>query len=76
LLLSGWDLLQDLHLTGYSSENLTAGDLRQDMQHIGSWLEQGRITAPTTWRFPLVEAAQAHARMERGEFVGRTLLVP
>lgn len=75
LLLSAWDLLQDLHLTGYSSENLTGADLREDMQHICSWLDQGKITAPATHRFPLAEAAQVHARMERRELVGRSLLL-
>ncbi len=76
LCFSAWDLLQDLHLTGYSSENLTGGDLREDMQHICSWLEQGKITAPATHRFPLAEAAQVHARMEHRELVGRSLLLP
>jgi NADPH2:quinone reductase len=27
-----WDLLQNLHLTGYSSEKLTGADLREDMR--------------------------------------------
>jgi NADPH:quinone reductase len=76
LLISAWDLLQDLHLTGYSSENLTGTALREDMQIICSWLEQGKITAPTTHHFPLAQAAEVHARMERRELVGRSLLGP
>jgi NADPH:quinone reductase-like Zn-dependent oxidoreductase len=46
------------------------------MQHLCSWLEQGKIKAPTTHRFPLAEAAQVHARMEQQELIGRNLLLP
>lgn len=76
LSLVAWDLLQDLHLTGYSSENLTGGDLRTAIAEISTWLVLGRITAPAYEQLPLHEAAEAHRRMERGDITGRLLLVP
>lgn len=70
-----WDLMQDLHLTGYSSENLTGDDLRTDMKQICQWLRNGKIRAPAYRLFPLAEAAQAHALMEKNALTGRALLV-
>lgn len=71
-----WDLLQDLHLTGYSSENLTGDDLRAAMQDISTWVTQGTLQAPPYQRFSLQDAAQAHMFMEQGKVMGRLLLVP
>jgi len=76
LTLSAWDLLQDLQLTGYSSENLTGEDLRADMEEIYHWLTVGDITPPFYQTYPLAEAAQVHHLMESGQLVGRALLVP
>ena len=71
-----WDLLQDLHLTGYSSENLTGADLRADMAQLCTWLESGQLPAPPYQQYPLTEAAKVHELMERHELLGRALLVP
>jgi NADPH2:quinone reductase len=76
LTLSAWDLLQDLHLTGYSSENLTGDDLRADMEELYHWLTVGDIAPPFYQTYPLAEAAQVHHLMESGQLVGRALLVP
>ncbi len=70
-----WDLLQDLHLTGYSSENLTGQDLRDDMTQIYQWLTEGKITAPVYQQFPLAQAATVHQLMEDRKLTGRALLV-
>jgi NADPH:quinone reductase len=76
LCLTAWDLLQDLHLTGYSSENLTGDALRADMQRICSWLASGQIPAPPYQTFPLDAAGKVHAAMEQGTLTGRALLIP
>lgn len=76
LSLIAWDLMQDLHLTGYSSENLTGDDLRADMQHICGWLAGGQIAAPPYQVFPLAAAAEVHTLMEQGTLTGRALLIP
>lgn len=76
LRLQAWDLLQDLHLTGYSSENLTGEDLRRDIAEIVTALRSGELTSPEHRTFPLRAAAQSHRLLERGGVVGRLLLVP
>jgi NADPH:quinone reductase len=76
LTLLAWDLLQDLHLTGYSSENLTGTDLRTAIANIGARLASGQLRAPAYQQLPLSAAAQAHALMESGQNTGRILLVP
>jgi NADPH2:quinone reductase len=76
LCFTAWDLLQDLRLTGYSSENLTGDDLRADMERICGWFADGLISAPPYQVFPLDAAAQVHASMERGTLTGRALLIP
>lgn len=76
LCLIAWDLMQDLHLTGYSSEHLTGADLRADMQRICGWLAGGEIAAPPYQLFPLAAAAKVHTSMEQGTLTGRALLIP
>lgn len=76
LCMIAWDLMQDLHLTGYSSENLTGADLRSDMQRICGWLAGGAIAAPPYQLFPLAAAAEVHTSMEQGTLTGRALLIP
>ncbi|MDX2270679.1 MAG: zinc-binding dehydrogenase [Cyanobacteriota bacterium] len=71
-----WDLLQDLHLTGYSSENLTGEDLRLDMEQICDWLASCQVPAPSYKTFPLQAAAHVHSLMEERKLTGRALLVP
>ena len=76
LRLSAWDLLQELELTGWSSENLTGHGLREHVAQIAELVRGGRLAAPAITRFAMAEAAQAHAQLERGELAGRALLCP
>jgi len=63
-------------LTGYSSETLDGASLQAAMDDICGWLRQGHIRPPARTLFPLREAAQAHAALERRGVEGRLLLVP
>jgi NADPH2:quinone reductase len=74
--LVAWDLMQDLVLTGYSSENLTGDELRADIDHLGAELRAGRISPPPYRRLPLDEAAEAHRLIESSQVAGRLLLTP
>ncbi|MCP3802624.1 NADP-dependent oxidoreductase [Allokutzneria sp. A3M-2-11 16] len=74
--LSAWDLIQELVLTGYSTENLTGDDLREDIAMISGWLGDGTLTPPPYQVVPLAEAARAHRVLEEGGTGGRVLLVP
>ena len=76
LRLSAWDLLQELELTGWSSENLTGDGLREHVAQIAELVRAGRLAAPAITRFAMADAAQAHAQLERGELTGRALLCP
>jgi NADPH2:quinone reductase len=76
LTLSAWDLLQELELTGWSSENLTGDGLREHVGRIAALVRDGQLRAPAIERFALADAARAHERIERGELVGRALLSP
>jgi len=76
LSLSAWDLLQDLVLTGWSSENLDGDALRSAIGEVVALLREGRLRAPAVERFALADAAAAHRAMESGELRGRALLVP
>lgn len=74
LRLSAWDLIQELELTGWSSENLTGDGLRAHVAQIAALVRDGRLAAPAITRFALPDAAQAHRRLERGALRGRALL--
>ena len=74
LALSAWDLLQELRLTGWSSENLTGDALREHVAQIAELVRGGLVAAPEIHRFALAEAARAHAAIEAGELAGRALL--
>jgi NADPH2:quinone reductase len=74
LALSAWDLLQDLQLTGWSSENLTGDGLREHVAQIAELVRGGELVAPAITRFAMADAASAHAQLERGELRGRALL--
>ncbi len=74
--LSAWDLLQDVQLTGWSSENLDGSGLRAAMGEIVEHVRDGRLRAPAIERFAMADAAAAHRAMESGELRGRALLVP
>jgi NADPH2:quinone reductase len=74
--MSAWDLLQDLQLTGWSSENLDGPGLRAAVAEIVEHVRDGRLRAPAIERFAMADAAAAHRAMESGELRGRALLVP
>jgi NADPH2:quinone reductase len=74
LALSAWDLLQELELTGWSSENLTGDGLRAHVAQIAALVGEGRLRAPAVTRFALADAAAAHAAVETGAIAGRVLL--
>jgi len=76
LALSAWDLIQELQLTGWSSENLTGPVLREHIAQIVEHVRSGRLQPPAIHRFDMPDAAAAHAQLERGELSGRALLVP
>jgi NADPH2:quinone reductase len=76
LTLSAWDLLQDLSLTGWSSENLDGPALRAAIEQIVGHVRDGRLRAPAIERFAMADAAAAHRAMESGDLRGRALLVP
>lgn len=76
LSLAAWDLIQDLHLTGYSSENLTGDALREDIAEIVAALRTGELRPPEYRTLPLAQAADAHRLLEAGGVRGRILLVP
>ena len=70
------DLLQEIILTGWSSEELTGDKLRADLGHLIEWHQQGRIKTPAYKCMPLAEAAKAHELMEANGLMGRILLTP
>jgi len=76
LALSAWDLIQELQLTGWSSENLTGPVLREHIAQIVEHVRSGHLKPPAIHRFGMPDAADAHAQLERGELPGRALLVP
>ena len=76
LALSAWDLIQDLKLTGWSSENLDGDALRAAMAQIVEHVRDGRLRAPAIERFAMADAAAAHRAMEAGDLHGRAVLVP
>ena len=74
--LSIWDLLHELVLTGYSTENLTGEDLRRSIGEICKLLASGQLAAPLFQTFPMADAAQVHALMAQSQLSGRALLLP
>ncbi len=64
--LSAWDLMQELVLTGWSSENLTGDALREHVTRIAELVRGGLLPAPAIHRFALADAAGAHAQIEAG----------
>ena len=74
--LSVWDLLNELVLTGYSTENLTGGELRKAIHGICQLLSSGGLVAPPCQVFAMAEVAAAHTLMTQGRLRGRALLVP
>ena len=74
LTLSAWDLMPELAITGWSSENLTGDALRTHVAQIAELVLGDLLPAPAIHRFALADAAEAHARIEAGELMGRALL--
>lgn len=74
LTLSAWDLIQELVLTGWSSENLTGGQLREHIPRIAGLLRDGELLCPAINRFALADAGSAHRAIESGKLKGRALL--
>ncbi len=73
---SAWDLLQEIVLTGYTSEELTGDKLRADLGHILEWHAAGKLKTPVYKCIPLSEATKAHKLMEANAVTGRILLTP
>ena len=74
--MSVWDLLHELVLTGYSTENLTGPDLRKSMQTVYRLLASSKLAAPPFQTFPMQDAAFVHTQMVQNKVKGRVLLVP
>ena len=74
LTLSAWELMRDVRLSGWSSENLTGEELRAAMQTLTGWLADGSLEIAYRC-FAMRDAAAAHCMMEQG-MSGRALLVP
>lgn len=74
--LSIWDLLHELVLTGYSTENLTGPDLRKAITSICNLLSTGQLAAPPYQTFAMADAANVHKLMAQSQLKGRALLVP
>jgi NADPH2:quinone reductase len=73
---SVWDLLYEAQATGWTSELLTGRELQHLVDRFGHLLSQGRLRVPPVTRYPLTDAARAHADMEHGAIAGRLLLIP
>lgn len=73
---SVWDLLDEIAVTGYSSEHLDGFALQDTVDRLTRLLDQGRLQPPAFTRYALAEAASAHEAMERNQVEGRMLLVP
>lgn len=74
--LSIWDLLQDLQLTGWTSENMDLSGLQTAVDALAALLREGTLKPPQVRTYPLLHAAQAHEDLESGRYGGRLLLVP
>ncbi|MGK3987642.1 medium chain dehydrogenase/reductase family protein [Sorangium sp. So ce136] len=48
--------------------------LREGMERLVGWVEEGRIAAPPVTTFPLERAADAHRAIESGKTVGKLVL--
>src|SRR5207253_9777848 len=71
-----WQLIRPVTLTGYSSENLDGGALRNAIAVLADCLLAGIIRSPQSTVLPLAEAARAHELLESHTVTGRVLLWP
>jgi NADPH:quinone reductase len=76
LAFSGWDLMRDTTLTGYSSEALDRSALEGAMERIAKLASSGQLEAREVRSFPLARAADAHAAIESARLQGRVILEP
>lgn len=74
--LSIWNLLHDLELTGWSSENMSCKELQITVSDLAKMLKENKIQLPPVTYFDLSDAAKAHEFMENGSRVGRVVLKP
>jgi NADPH2:quinone reductase len=74
--LSIWDLLHDLVLTGWSSENMEQNGLQAAIKALSSMLQSKDLEAPPCKTYELADVASAHRDIESGNAFGRVLLIP
>jgi NADPH2:quinone reductase len=74
--LLAWELMREIILTGYSSEDLSGDKLRADLGQLLEWHGSGRITTPKYDCMPLSRAVKAHELIESNSHTGRILLTP
>jgi NADPH:quinone reductase-like Zn-dependent oxidoreductase len=48
--------------------------LKESMQNLLQWVEEGRIQPPALQRFPFEKVADAHRALESGTTVGKLIL--
>ena len=73
---AGWALMRPVTLTGYSSESLTAAELSRALGLVAGAVGAGFLKIPVAARYPLREAARAHADLEASTVTGRVVLDP
>ena len=66
--------LKDCSVVGFAISRATTAELAAAAGTIGTLLASGRLRPPATVPMPLSAAAEAHARLERGEIRGKILL--
>lgn len=74
--LLAWELMREIVLTGYSSEDLSGDKLRADLGQLLEWHGSGRISTPKYICMPLSDAVKAHELVESNALTGRILLTP
>jgi NADPH2:quinone reductase len=73
---NAWELIRPVRLTGYSTETLDGGALREAVHALARLLIAGAIRVPDYQIVPLVDASEAHRMLEKREVRGRVLLQP
>jgi NADPH2:quinone reductase len=76
LAFSGWDLMRETTLTGYSSETLDRAGLQGAIDRIAELVRGGHLAAREPRSFSLASAADAHRAIESGKLQGRVVLEP
>ena len=68
--------MRSVTLTGDSSESLDRAGLQAAVDAIAEAVAGKALHVAELYRFPLRDAARAHAEMEAGHLGGRIVLVP